>query len=322
MKSDHNNGTAEDQRFDPPVLVNKIKCTSVQIQSILYNNQPKHIERVLASLARSVELAKTAGLVLKAVVTLGDSSPLPCLDSETLLSLDKDFGEFFDIKYQFFGKNLGSARGHNTLAKSVETDYLLIQNPDVIVSPVLLEQMLYPFQRPGVGIVEAKQIPIEHPKDYDLMTGETSWASTACALFPTALFRRIGGFDAESFFLYCDDVDFSWQARLLGYKVIFQPAAMVFHDKRLSPEGHWQASSAEHYYSAEAALTLARKWSRPDIVERLLKEFKASPVEDHRKAVLAYEKKVKSSVLPEPIDPGNEIGQFIGIVYAKHRYTL
>src|SRR5690606_12759794 len=126
-------------------------------------------------------------------------------------------------------------------------------------------ELNHALRRPGVGLVEAKQIPIEHPKDFDPETGETSWASTACAMGPLEVFREIDGFDADSFFLYGDDVDFSWRVRLAGYKVIHQSSAFVFHDKRLSHEGRWMSSPAEQYYSAEATLLLTYKWSRSDL---------------------------------------------------------
>jgi hypothetical protein len=61
--------------------------------------------------------------------------------------------------------------------------------------------------------------------------------------------------------MYCDDVDFSWRARLAGYRVVYQPTACVFHDKRLDPDGQIVAGEAEVYYSAEASLMMAWKWS-------------------------------------------------------------
>ena len=51
------------------------------------------------------------------------------------------------------------------------------------------------------------------------------------------LLQQIGGFDGDSFFMYGDDVDFSWRARLAGYQVIHQPSARVFHDKRIQVDG-------------------------------------------------------------------------------------
>jgi GT2 family glycosyltransferase len=43
------------------------------------------------------------------------------------------------------------------------------------------------------------------------------------------LFERLGGFD-ESFFLYMEDTDLSWRARLAGYRCICVPSSIVFHD--------------------------------------------------------------------------------------------
>jgi GT2 family glycosyltransferase len=200
------------------VLIDSTQPASVQVQSILYNNDVTSIERSLESTARSAELAISAHACSKVQVFLGDNSPLPCLKEKLLRELEDRFAPALQIKYRFFNQNAGSALGHNRLAECVDTDLLLIQNPDVVASPRLLERLLEHFELPGVGMVEAKQLPIEHPKEYDPVTGETMWASTACAMIPVALFSQLGGFDAQSFFLYCDDVDFSWLVRRAGIK--------------------------------------------------------------------------------------------------------
>ncbi|MDR6481598.1 glycosyltransferase family 2 protein [Paraburkholderia terricola] len=303
-------------------LTDGTKCPSVQVQSILYNNSLEAIERSLASMARSAELAIFAKACSKVQVYFGDSSPLPCIDEEKLEDLQKRFAPALEVKYQFFGENAGSARGHNRLAKEVETDFLLIQNPDVVVSPRLLEQLLAHFATPEVGMVEAKQLPIEHPKEYNPVTGETIWATTACAMIPVPLFERLGGFDAASFFLYCDDVDFSWLVRRAGYKVIFQPAAVVFHDKRLSDTGDWLPSAAEHYYSAEAAMILAYKWSREDLAEAICDHFTQHGSDHQKKAAKEFERRRNQNLLPEQLDPHHEIAYFSENLYSKHRYAL
>jgi GT2 family glycosyltransferase len=254
-------------------------------------------------------------------VSYGDTSSGRCLSEESVRKIEKRFSTTFDFEYEFFGKNLGSARGHNTLAAKADADYLLILNPDVIVSPRVLENMLYAFGDPATGMVEGKQLPIEHPKDYDPKTGETGWATTAVALTPLALFRDLDGFDAESFFLYCDDVDYSWRVREGGYKVIFAPHAVVFHDKRISPEGAWQPGNAERLYSAEAALMMAHKWSRPDLVEKISIYFRDGN-EFERAALEKYEKMKTEGTLPTPRDPDHRIGEFVGHLYATHRYAL
>ena len=299
------------------------KPVTLQIQSVVYRNSFASVERAVLSLGRAVELAFASGMVSRAELAYGDSSPTPCLTEPQLSHLRGLYPDVLTIRYDFFNGNLGSARGHNRLAASTDTAFILVQNPDVVVSPRLIETLLSVFTVAGVGMSEAKQLPIEHPKDYDPATGETSWATTACAMIPLKLFRQLGGFDADTFFLYCDDVDFSWQVRLAGYKVIFQPASVVFHDKRLSSDGRWQPALSERYYSAEAALLLAHKWSRFDVVEKILSDFTSHGDEFTSKAKATFEQRRHDGTLPTPVDPDHKVGQFINNgLYAHHRYGL
>src|SRR5207244_686433 len=61
--------------------------------------------------------------------------------------------------------------------------------------------------------------------------------SGACFVIPRALFERLGGFD-EQLFLYYEDDDLSFRARLAGYTCVAVPAAEVLHDHApgFSPE--------------------------------------------------------------------------------------
>lgn len=294
---------------------------SIQVQSIVYHMDEASLHRALESLARAADLGIGEGHVSRIRVSYGDTSSQRSLSEEAVARLQAEFSWIFQLSYDFFNQNLGSARGHNALAESADTDYLLILNPDVVVSPRLFENMLRPFHRKTTGMVEAKQLPIEHPKAYDPVTGETGWATTACALTPTSLFRQIEGFDADTFFLYCDDVDYSWRVREAGYKVIFAPNAVVFHDKRVAKDGAWQPSGAERRYSAEAALMMAHKWSRPDLVERISAMFRKGGA-DEAAALENYEAKRRSGALPAPRDPDHKVGEFVGHFYTKHRYAL
>lgn len=295
---------------------------SVGVQAVLYNNHFAAIDRALAAIARSRDLALSTGAINEATVHYGDCSPYPCLSEEELGELRRRYGYAIRITYQFFDANLGSARGHNRLAENNNADVILLTNPDIVVSPRLIENMLVGLARQGVGMVEAKQLPIEHPKDYDPLTGETSWGSGACTMILSSLFRKLKGYDADSFFLYCDDVDLSWRVRLAGYKIMFQPAAIAFHDKRLSVDAAWQPSDAERYYSAEGGLLLTHKWSRPDLTEKFLTYFERSDAPELLKAAQEFRRRQTAETLPEPIDANHQIGQFIDGNYAKHRFAL
>ena len=194
-------------------------------------------------------------------------------------------------------------------------------NPDVILAPRFFDEIMKPFRNPKVGMVEARQVPIEHPKEYDPETGETDWATTACAVFPTSLFHRLNGFDADTFFLYCDDLDFSWRVRLEGFIIIYQPAAMVFHSKHLSVTCGWCPTAAERYYSMEAALFMAYKWSNNERVEMLLNTWKHSSG-DTRRVYQKFMELKESGKLPKQLDPQGKVAMFLGDYYSPNRYTL
>ncbi|SFJ55418.1 hypothetical protein SAMN04515648_4578 [Phyllobacterium sp. CL33Tsu] len=294
--------------------------TSVVQQSILYGNKVESIERSLESIARAALLGRQFGID-EYTVSYGDSSPVPSLSTQQLKSFRERFPAL-NITYDFFNTNLGSAGGHNRLAASATADFILIQNPDVIPSPRLLENLVAPFSNPSVGMVEAKQLPIEHPKEYDPVTGDTSWASTACAIVRRDTFERLAGFDSETFFLYCDDVDFSWRVKELGLRVIFQPSAIVFHDKRLTQSGTWKTTPTEQYYSAEAALLLSYKWSRQDLTEKILDSFSKSSEPFYTKAAAEFRRRQGENLLPAKRDSNHLIAQFINGNYAQHRYAL
>ena len=297
-----------------------IRVPIIRVQSVLYNLDFEHIVRALEYLDNAALNIRRCGGADHVHVAYGDCSPHRTMDASLVQDLRLRFSNLSDISYRYFDANLGSARGHNRLLQEAPSDLLMILNPDVLVSPTIFGELVTGLTDPGVGLVEARQIPIEHPKDYDLFTGETSWASTACAMCATALLRELQGFDADSFFLYCDDVDLSWRVRLAGYKVVLRSHAVVFHDKRLDTEGRWVAAPAERFYSAEAALLLSYKYSRSDLTDRYLQEFRRSRDEAHLKAAQAFELRRKTGRLPQPIDQDHLVAQFIDGAYAQHRY--
>lgn len=296
---------------------------TLRIQSILFHNETQAIERTLDCIQRAADLAIAQGCFSAVQVAYGDCSPAALFDDETIARLQAAHADYFSLDVTHFDANLGSAKGHNTLLQASEADYLLIMNPDVVLAPNALIELARPLMSlAGVGMVEARQLPIEHPKAYNPVTGETSWATTACALIPASVFAQIGAFDNETFFLYCDDVDFSWRVRLAGLKVVYQPSATVFHDKRLSNDAGWLPSNAEKYYSAEAALLLPSKWSRPDIAERILKQYQGSGIEYLERAAAEYKKREAEGRLPHPLDADHRVAEFVGDMYTTHRFTI
>lgn len=312
--------TAEDHVTDARIHLDS--PPSLQVQSVLYRNDAAHLDRSVESLARSIELAKAADAVSRVIVAWGDCSPRPLLDAAAVEARRRAFidGGADEFNYTWFNENLGSAEGNNRLWSDVDTDLVFILNPDTVVAPDALIELVRPLSDATIGLTEARQLPIEHPKDYDPVTGDTSWASGACSLVRTEVIRTIGGYDSRSFFLYCDDVDFSWRVRAAGYRVVHRPTARVFHDKRLRPDGSWAASKPEEYWSAEAAMVLAHKYSRPDRVREIRRDLLAHGSDTQRRAVADFDRREAEGRLPEPIDAEHRIATFVCGNYARHRF--
>ena len=292
---------------------------SLAVHTVIYQNEFPALFRAFRAVVHSAQRAQQKKEIDNWVVRWGNCSPEETISNSEIKSLH-EFASHAggDFEYLFFGENLGSAQGHNVLAGNSKEQLLLILNPDAEVSPTCIE-ILTATLKDGVGSVEARQLPLEHPKNYDAKTLETAWSSTACLLTRKSAFDQVQGFDSKTFFLYCDDVDYSWQLKLKGWKVLYQPSATVFHDKRLGLGGEWLATSSEAYFSAEAALLLAHKYSRPDLVKHLTKLFTKGTAEQ-RQALEEFELRQKSGTLPAPVDDNHEVAQFIEGNYAKHRY--
>lgn len=57
----------------------------------------------------------------------------------------------------------------------------------------------------------------------------TGWLSGACLAFNIELFVRVGGMD-EDYFMYWEDVDFSWRCQRAGAKLRLHPELSAVHD--------------------------------------------------------------------------------------------
>ncbi|TFB82583.1 glycosyltransferase family 2 protein [Cryobacterium algoricola] len=293
---------------------------SLAVQSILYQNDVEEIIRAARATSNAATYARENGFLSDWWLMLGDSSPSQLLDAvalDTIRGLVEESGGQFS--YEFFDRNRGHGGGHNKLAQGGSTDLLLFLNPDGIVAPDTLAALMQTV-RDDVGVADARQLPMEHPKNFLAKTGDTSWASGACAMTQRAAFDLVSGFDTETFFMYCDDVDYSWRLRLHGYRVVFEPGARLFHDKRLTTSADWQPGEAEVYYSAEAAVLLAYKYSRSDLATEILEAFRTSGDEAQWRAANEFANRRRLGTLPTQLDENHDIGAFVAGNYAVHRY--
>lgn len=302
-----------------------MRAVSIQIQTVLYGMDQASLNRSLESIANAVRVNREGvGTVGDVTVVHGDASPSRTFDDGAVRDIKERFGAWFGYEYRYFNENTGTARGHNRMFEGCASDYVVVQNPDVQYCPRFFERMLEPFGRTDVqvGLVEARQAPIEHPKEYDPKTKVTPWSTSACIMVPSAVMREVQGFDAETFFLYCDDVDFSWRVRLTGRSLVYQPLAPVYHPKYLTSHGRWQSTDAEVYYSALARLLMLYKWSYTARCEKLLAEYKRGAGETEQKAAREFEQRRASGRLPLQLDPAHRVADINETGYAHLRFTI
>jgi hypothetical protein len=293
---------------------------SLRIQSVLFHSDPAGVRRLVESLANAARIARGAGLVSTAHLALGDSGGGPSLRPEQVEQLRALAGDALTLDYTWFEHNLGHGGGQNRLADGLTEDLLLVINPDAVAEPLLVARLAERMIDPSIGIAEARQLPVEHPKEYDQAGGTTPWASMACALLRGAAVREVGLFDADTFFMHGDDVDLSWRMRLAGWAVAHQPTARIFHDKAIGTHGYIAAGPVELVHGPLGSLLLAYKYSRDDQVEALREALQLGSPEQ-QEALRLYDERVAAGALPAPrLDPEGRVAAFAQGNFAHHRF--
>ena len=294
---------------------------SIQIQTVLYDTDPQQLDRFLQGMEVACATAQRRGMAGDVCLVIGDCSAEPSVADAAALR-GRWASPYTSFDYRFYGENLGSGGGHNRLFSMLQSDLALVCNPDTYASPRMLVELLAALSDGTVGVAEPRQVPLEQPKVHDPVTGDTSWASGSCLLVRQTVIADTGGFDPETFFLHCDDVDFSWRTKLAGWRVVHRPAAALFHDKRLSVSGQVEASDIEVVCGTEASVLLPWRYSRPDLVEQGFRNLEASTDPRHKEALARLLARREAGLVPEPLDPDHRVAQFIppNFSYAVHRF--
>lgn len=170
------------------------------------------------------------------------------------------------------GANLGFARANNRALRQAQGCYLLLLNPDVELQPGAVQVALdYLQAHPDVGIVGPRVLlpdgRLDKPCRRSFKTPAIYLYKTMglSALFPKSprfnryymgylpedqvsevdavigaflmirheCMEEIGLLD-ERFFIYCEDEDWCFRAKRAGWKVVYNPQAVVIHHKGFS----------------------------------------------------------------------------------------
>lgn len=247
---------------------------SVVCGVVLYETPPEDLQRLAQSVRTACEVA---GMRCR-LVAIDNSG------RETAASFAEATARCDDAELYPHEGNIGFGRGHNRLmdaAFAAGAGHYLACNPDGFLHPDAIAALLSRSAQFGdFALVEARQFPNEHPKIYDFQTLQTPWCSGACLLIPGRLHAEIGGFD-DGFFMYCEDVDYSWRARLAGAACVTAPDAFFFHDVLDRPQ-----SNFARWQMALSMRRLMSKWlagAAPLRLTTLIAEMLADAPRDARR---------------------------------------
>lgn len=189
---------------------------------------------------------------------------------------------FPEVKLLINDTNLGFAGGNNAGMAIAKGDYFLIINNDTEVTENLLESLLEPFKDKSIGVVSPKIKYFFHPdiiqyagfteinpitgrnktigdKEKDLGQHDapyfTSYAHGAAMFLKKEVVEKTGMF-AEVFFLYYEELDWSARIQRAGYRIYYQPQAVVFHKESMSTGKN---STLKTYYLTRNRILFLRR---------------------------------------------------------------
>lgn len=194
---------------------------SLDIILVSYNSE-KWIENCLRSL-------ENISYDLKNIfITFVDNN-----SSDRTQELIKDYSNksvFGGYQYFFETRNLGFGKANNLGVNHSNQDYIYFLNIDTELDHNAIQALMNAVdQSPEqAALWESRQFPYEHPKVYDPVSLEVTWASGACMMVRRDRFIEVGLFD-EKIFMYGEDVDLSWRFRAFGYSLHYTPSSIVYH---------------------------------------------------------------------------------------------
>lgn len=167
-----------------------------------------------------------------------------------------------DVRLLTFPDNHGFSRAFNQGTRCTGGAFVLSLNPDVIVSPGFISEMVRSIgQDERIGMAASKLLRADAPtvldstglfidrrrRPYDRGQGEVDrdqhdrgaqggpyvfGACGAAALYRRAMLDDLaldGEYFDEGFFAYYEDADLAWRAQLRGWRCVYAPRAVATH---------------------------------------------------------------------------------------------
>jgi GT2 family glycosyltransferase len=157
------------------------------------------------------------------------------------------------------GYNLGFAGGNNVGLRAATGEAVVLLNQDTVVQPGWLSALASTFADSAIGIVGCKALYPDgrtlqhagarvHPGNaytehigsgepdtgqYDRLADVDYVTGAAFAIHRRAL-ERLGGLDEGFYPAYYEEIDYCYRARRAGFRVVYQPQAVLHHHETSS----------------------------------------------------------------------------------------
>lgn len=184
------------------------------------------------------------------------------VDNASAINPTKDFLEIYPaVKIILSEKNLGFAGGNNLGILYSTGEYLFFVNNDTELTPGIVDTLVNTInEQPKVGIVSPKFHYYYHPEIIEYagyhkmnfltaknrMVGnmekdvgqhnrlkETNYAHGGAMMVPRQIITLVGTMP-ECYFLYYEEVDWCEQIKRKGYKIYYQPNALIYHKESMT----------------------------------------------------------------------------------------
>lgn len=136
----------------------------------------------------------------------------------------------------------GPAAARNLGIRHAKGDILLLTDADCVPAPDWVAEMLRPFANPQVAGVKgayrthqreaiARLAQVEFEERYDLLqkSAQIDFIDTYSAAFRASVLQQTGGFDPAFPLAVSEDAELSYRLVEAGYKLVFNPQALVHH---------------------------------------------------------------------------------------------
>ena len=177
---------------------------------------------------------------------------------ESVQFLQENYSELRLIQNE---QNGGFAKGYNDALKQIDSEYYVLLNSDIEVSPNWIEPIIEMMDKDkSIAVVQPKILSYFEKEKFEYAgaaggyidkygypfcrgrifeslesdqnqyndTVEIFWATGAAMFVRADVYHNLGGLD-ERFFAHQEEIDFCWRVKQQGYKVMYNGHSHIYH---------------------------------------------------------------------------------------------